>query len=89
MGDWATMAQPEVIMRRTLIPAVGIPSGSEVREDGVRPAATAFSGKAESSVALIMTVTVIYTLSARGSRRGVAARTGSGVRASHRQVAIM
>jgi hypothetical protein len=23
LGDWATMGQPEVIMRRTLIPAVG------------------------------------------------------------------
>jgi hypothetical protein len=86
LGGRTTMAQPETITRRTLIPASGIPSDSVVRIDGVRPSATTAGNETRTSVASIMTDTVMYTPAAHGNRRGGTARVGAGVNMGHRQV---
>ncbi len=61
LGGQTTIAQPETITRRTLIPASGIPSDSVVRIDGVIPSATTAGSETRTSVASIMTGTVVYT----------------------------
>jgi hypothetical protein len=80
------MAQPETITRCKLIPASGIPSDAVVRIDGVIHSATTAGSETRTSVALIMTGTVVYTPAAHGTRRGGTARVGSGVNTGHRQV---
>jgi len=80
------MAQPETITRCKLIPASGIPSDAVVRIDGVIHSATTAGSETRTSVALIMTGTVVYTPAAHGNRRGGTARVGSGVNMGNRQV---
>jgi hypothetical protein len=80
------MAQPETITRSKLIPASGIPSDAVVRIDEVIHSATTAGSETRTSVALIMTGTVVYTPAAHGNRRGGTARVGSGVNMGHRQV---